>query len=351
MELDHFDYAYPPSAVAVEPLADACSARLLVFDRQSQQLHSKQILNLLDFIAESDLLVFNRSKVFPARFEIQKASGATCEALYLAGNESQVDLWLQGKWKSGDTARLLNGREVLILSRRGKEATLKISRTDLESYLQSFGKMPIPPYIRKERKRRALQETWSLDSERYQNPFAQEKALLSRAAPTASLHFDDRLQAELEKQNIATCSIELEVGLGTFAPIEVKSLNEHQMHRERYRVSDLSWQKIKKTKGAGGRVIAVGTTVLRALEARARLPQEGDVDTDTDLFIQPGFDFQVVDGLVTNFHQPQSTLLILVASFMEFGRASLENHWRKAYDLAIQDDFRLFSYGDAMLIL
>ncbi|TVQ79529.1 MAG: tRNA preQ1(34) S-adenosylmethionine ribosyltransferase-isomerase QueA [Bradymonadales bacterium] len=363
MRLEDFDFDFPADLVATRPVEPPSDAKLLLFDRATHQLAQKKFMNLLDELTPQDLLVTNETKVIPARFLCEKESGAKFEGLFLGGffseraepnhQQAMTRVWLQGKWRPGETLKLLEGPEIEILSRTGKEAILKIAPSVFESYLKDFGKTPLPPYIRAARKQRTESEDWELDPKAYQNPFAcQETDLSSKASPTASLHCDDLFFEAFERRGLQRLSLELEIGLGTFAPIEVQELSSHRMHRERYRISSELWRRISETKAEGGRVVALGTTVLRALESRARLSELGDesAEAETDIFIFPPFDFRVVDALITNFHQPQSTLLLLVAAFLEPSSLCPKALWRKVYQEAISRGFRLFSYGDALFI-
>jgi S-adenosylmethionine:tRNA ribosyltransferase-isomerase len=344
----HFDF--PSELIATEAIQPPSSARVLVYDRATQKRDEIRFLEILDRADPQDLWVFNRTEVIPARFLVRRPSGIWTEALYLKGNSEVVEVWLRGKWRAGDFLQLKNDRKIRLLSREGKGALLEISGSEMISYLQQFGEMPIPPYIRQERERAQGRSSEKSDREFYQNPFSHKGALLSSAAPTASLHCDHLFQEKFKAKGFRSVEVELEIGLGTFAPMEVEEISEHPMHSENYRVPQKAWEEIQATKKSGGKIIAVGTTVVRSLESFALREIQSEDLHSTDLFIRPGFPFQVVDQLITNFHQPESTLVMLVASFLEPGSVNPQHSWKSLYQTAVDQKMRLFSYGDAMWI-
>lgn len=350
MKKSDFFYSFRPEQVATEPASPPSSANLMIYDREDQRSKQVRFIDLLEHLRGDELFVFNKTRVIPARFFLHKEGAKETEGLYLEGDDKSVRVWLKGKWKEGDEAILRSGPKIPVLFRQGKDAKLSISQKDFVSYLETNGEMPLPPYLRSERLRQGTAEAKKEDKRLYQNPFAKDESLISSAAPTASLHCDESFMKGFREKQVDSVEIELEIGLGTFAPMEVENIEEHKMHREIYRVSKEADQKIRDAKKAGRPVVAVGTTVLRCLESYARLESPSDSIQSTDLFVRPGFQFLWVDQLITNFHQPESTLLMLVATFLEPASGQEVSAWRTIYKKAVDADFRLFSYGDAMWI-
>jgi S-adenosylmethionine:tRNA ribosyltransferase-isomerase len=304
--------------------------------------------------------VVNESVVLPARFFGRRKTGASLEGLFLEAKEDRVRVWLKGKVNLDEIILIDGFGDVKVISRSEKEAELFCDPASFIHFLKSHGELPIPPYIRNERQARGLKSQLPVDRESYQTVFAKQsdKKIVddySVASPTASLHFDAELLSALKTKGIQVESISLSVGEGTFAPVMVEDLRNHKMHEEQCSVRPEVWAKIQKTKASGGRVIAVGTTAMRTLESAARRDAENLIDFETSLYICPPFEFKVVDGLITNFHWPDSTLIVLVATFLEsqggLCKSVLHHRWRTYYDIAIRERYRLFSYGDGMLIL
>jgi S-adenosylmethionine:tRNA ribosyltransferase-isomerase len=332
-----FDYQLPPERIAQMPLEDRTASRLLVLDRQRDDLGHHRFADLGDFLRPGDLLVLNRSRVIPARLPARKLPGGGKAELLLLERLSAHE-WKAMVGGSGlDVGRrvaLANGLEAEITE--VLEGPQRIVRFDapLDDVLPEIGQMPLPPYIHA-----------SLgDKERYQTVYAREAG--SAAAPTAGLHFSEGMLENLRVQGIGIAEVLLHVGLDTFAPVNEKDPSDHHIHTEWCRLDQASAGAINATRDAGGRVIAVGTTSVRVLESAARQglpvqPYEGP----TDLFILPGFEFKVVDAMVTNFHLPRSTLLMLVSAFA--GRQRI----LAAYQTAIEEEYRFYSFGDVMLIL
>lgn len=343
MRTEEFDYSYPSNLVATQP----ARSRLLRYSRQNKEIQHDWVENLDQRLREDDLLVFNNSEVLPARFFGQKRTGAKIEGLFLGTGLEESRVWIKGRVKEGDSVLLQAGPEVKLLSKNGREAVLDIELSQFVNYLREEAFPALPPYIVHARREQTLSEFDPQDAEHYQTEFAQKSSDYSVAAPTASLHFKGELLKRLQLRKPAPEYLQLFVGAGTFAPLESEQIEDHPIHAELVRFPEGLWKKIIKHKESGGRVIAIGTTVMRALEARVL--EESDCFW-TKLYIQPGFEFRVVDSLITNFHQPKSSLLVLVASFMEAGAKDLTHEWRRVYAEALNDSYRLFSYGDAMWI-
>jgi len=335
LTLDDFDYHLPPELIAQAPLAERSASRLLVVgDKLSDQVFA----DLPDFVGPKDLLVFNDTRVLHARLHGSKASGGQIEVLIerpVGPHEALAQIRASKSPKPGTTLRLADAFDVTVIGRVGEFFHLRFPTDEnLVDLLERHGKLPLPPYIQ----RAAGNE----DENRYQTVFARNPG--SVAAPTAGLHFDEATLAAIRARGARIAWLTLHVGAGTFQPVRVDDLGEHRMHRERYVIPQETVDAIAATRAAGGRVIAVGTTSMRALEAAA---QDGPLTAgsgETEIFILPGFRFQVVDALVTNFHLPKSTLLMLVSAFA--GMQTI----RAAYRHAIDQKYRFFSYGDAMLL-
>ncbi|MBP0007488.1 MULTISPECIES: tRNA preQ1(34) S-adenosylmethionine ribosyltransferase-isomerase QueA [unclassified Roseofilum] len=356
-DLNAYDYILPEECIAQNPVTPRDSSRLLVVD-SSTGCHHGVFCELPQWLRRGDLLVINNTRVIPARLYGYKSTGMEMEALLLERVERHVWLALV---KPG--RRLKPGAVVEFSAHGGEDLPplkAKIRGTDeatggrflefelsgdreLQDLLDDYGHVPFPPYV----------TDTQAEADRYQTVYAQ--AAGSVAAPTAGLHFTPRLLEELEDLGIERAMVTLHVGVGTFRPVEVKDIRTHQMHQEWLEVSGETWQKVRETQKRGGRVISVGTTSVRALEGAAHWWKSQDsLDADsvgsgfygkTDLFIYPGYEWQVVEGLITNFHLPCSSLLMLVSALV--GRSRL----LQLYQEAIAEDYRFYSFGDAMLIL
>ncbi len=341
LTLADFDYTLPPELIAQAPLAERSASRLLVLEPQegaAPRLTDAVFSALAERVNPGDLLVFNDTRVIHARLHGVKDSGGQVEVLIerpVGPHEALAQVRASKSPKTGSRLRLADAFEAEVLGRVGEFFHLRFPPDeDLLALLERHGKLPLPPYIQ-----RAAGEA---DESRYQTVYA--RAPGSVAAPTAGLHFDDALLARIAARGAKCAWLTLHVGAGTFQPVRVDDLGEHRMHRERYVIPQETVDAIAATRAAGGRVIAVGTTSMRALEAAA---QEGALEAgsgETEIFILPGFRFQVVDALVTNFHLPRSTLMMLVSAFA--GMDSI----RRAYAHAVEQRYRFFSYGDAMFI-
>ncbi|MFP3643515.1 tRNA preQ1(34) S-adenosylmethionine ribosyltransferase-isomerase QueA [Paraburkholderia sp. SIMBA_054] len=341
--LSDFDFDLPPELIAQVALPQRSASRLLEVNGQTSPatLADCRFADLPDCFESGDLLVFNDTKVLKARFIGQKASGGKIEVLIerLTGERTALAQIRASKSPAaGTTLRLADAFDVTVGERVEPFYTLHFP-DDCLTLIEQFGRLPLPPYIE--------HDPDAFDETRYQTVYAQNPGAV--AAPTAGLHFDDSIFARLDAKGVERATLTLHVGAGTFQPVRVENIDEHKMHSEWYQLPQSLVDKIAATKARGNRVIAVGTTSMRALEAAAR-----DADTagrplaatsaETDIFITPGYRFRVVDRLVTNFHLPKSTLLMLVSAF-----AGIETI-RAAYRHAIDERYRFFSYGDAMLL-
>ena len=338
-----FDYELPEDLIAQTPLKDRSSSRLLVLDRQAHTQEDTDFKHILDYLQPGDALVVNETRVIPARlFGVKEDTGGHIEVLLLKNIEGN-------QWeclvKPGKRARVgtrltfgqggpLKGEIIASMDHGGRIIEFSYEGVFLE-VLESLGEMPLPPYI-KERLE---------DPDRYQTVYAKENG--SAAAPTAGLHFTPELLDQARAKGIQVIPILLHVGLGTFRPVSVDQVEDHQMHAEFYQVSQAAADQIQAVRQEGGKIVAVGTTTVRTLETVAQ-QHDGQIVASsgwTDIFITPGFEFKVIDHLITNFHLPQSTLVMLVSAF--YDRQAI----LAAYQHAVQANYRFFSFGDAMLIL
>lgn len=333
-----FHYELPPELIAQAPLAERSASRLLCVPPAPAPLRDTQVRDLPSLLQPGDLLVFNDTRVIPARLFGAKDSGGRVEILIerlLPNNEARAQIGASKPPKPGGRIALDAGGEAEVLGREGEFYRLRFHIGEaLDAWLLHAGRLPLPPYIRR--------EPGADDAERYQTVFARRVGAV--AAPTAGLHFDDALLQALRDRGVGFGHVTLHVGAGTFQPVRVEDLREHKMHSEWLNVGAGLIDQIRRTRAAGGRVIAVGTTVVRALESAMHdgelLPFAGE----TRIFIFPGYKIRSVDALLTNFHLPESTLLMLVSAFA--GKARVF----EAYAHAVREKYRFFSYGDAMLL-
>jgi len=334
-----FDFELPPELIAQAPLAERSASRLLLLDVAAQSRQDRMFRELPTFLRPGDLLVFNDTRVLPARLHGRKATGGEVEILIervTGAHEATVQLRVSKKPKEGSLIELADGSHATVLGRDESFFRLRFESPEpLERLLLKLGEMPLPPYIER--------HADASDLERYQTVYAREPGAV--AAPTAGLHFDEALLAELRAMGVEFGYVTLHVGAGTFQPIRVDDIKDHQMHREWLNVGAGLIDQIRRTRAAGGRVIAVGTTAVRALESATVEGTLRPFAGETQIFIFPGYRFSSIDGLITNFHLPQSTLLMLVSALA--GREYILD----AYRHAVEQRYRFFSYGDAMLIL
>jgi S-adenosylmethionine:tRNA ribosyltransferase-isomerase len=335
--LSDFDFALPPELIAQHPAAERSASRLL--DGRDAMPVDRVFRDLPALLNPGDLLVFNDTRVIKARLLGVKATGGSVEALVervLPNHEVLMHLRASKSPKPGSRVRFADAFDAEVLGRAGPEDSLFHLRfpDDPLALLERHGHVPLPPYI--------THADTDDDERRYQTVFAARPGAV--AAPTAALHFDAALLQAFAERGIATANITLHVGAGTFQPVRVENLAEHRMHSEWFDVPEATVQAIARTRASGGRIVAVGTTTLRALESAALGGTLQYGSRDTDIFITPGFAFRVVDVLVTNFHLPKSTLMMLVSAFAGFDRI------KALYAHAIRERYRFFSYGDAMLL-
>ena len=341
MKTSDFYYELPKELIAQTPVEPRDSSRLLVMNRESGEIEHRHFYDIIDFLNEGDLIVANDSRVLPARiYGVKDETGAKVEFLLLkqiSGNRWET-LCKPGK-KAREGARFSFGGGILSATvAEVKDDGNRIVDFDCdESFfaaLDKIGQMPLPPYITEELK----------DRERYQTVYSHE--LGSAAAPTAGLHFTEELMDRLRGKGVKIAYVTLHVGLGTFRPVKVDDVTKHKMHSEHYEIPEETARLINETKKNGGRVIAIGTTSCRTLESVAS--EFGEIrpcEGFTEIFIYPGYEFKVLDGLVTNFHLPESTLIMLVSAFAVY------DNIMNAYQIAVKEKYRFFSFGDAMIIL
>ncbi len=332
-----FNFELPPELIAQVPLEHRTDSRLLVVE-SSQAPKDQSFQDLPSLLRAGDLLVLNDTRVIPARLYGTKATGGRVELLLervLASHTALVHLRASKSPKPGARLLLDGGYGCEVIERRDALFVLRFDEASpVMSVLEAVGHIPLPPYIDRA-------DTLS-DRERYQTVFSANPGAV--AAPTAGLHFDQAMLDRLENNGIERVTVTLHVGSGTFLPVRAENLDDHQMHSELCQVSSNAVARIKETKLRGGRVIAIGTTAVRALESAALSGQLEAYEGETDIFIQPGFSFRVVDALLTNFHLPESTLLALVSAFGGYPEVMA------AYQHAIREKYRFFSYGDAMFM-
>jgi S-adenosylmethionine:tRNA ribosyltransferase-isomerase len=362
MRTTDFHFELPPELIAQAPAPQRDQSRLLVLHRDSGQVEHRQFRDLLEYLHPGDLLVLNDSRVIPARLRGVNAHTEGRFEILLLEENAPNDWWAM--LRPGKRARV--GTQIVLRDKRGQRSPVSatVLETDDEGHrrlsfagapniadlLDELGEVPLPPYITRSDSSR-MEE----DSRRYQTVFAEPAG--SVAAPTAGLHFTESLLEEISARDVQLCFLTLHVGLGTFAPVKAENLAAHTMHEERYELNEKTARAINDAKGGGRRVIAVGTTTMRVLEtlaARSAGPSHTPVAAGagkTRIFIHPPYDFKVADALLTNFHLPRSTLLMLVSAFA----APRDTHGREvmlsAYAAAVRERYRFFSYGDAMLIL
>lgn len=341
MNVNDFDFQLPEELIAQTPLLDRSSSRLLVMDKDNGKIDHKHFRDITDYLHEGDTLVLNDTRVLPARLMgVKEDTGANIEVLLLKSIDGDVWETLVKPAKKVKVGTVVSFGEGLlraectgILDHGGRHFKMIYDGIFYE-VLEGLGEMPLPPYIREKLE----------DQDRYQTVFAKERG--SAAAPTAGLHFTDELLKEIAEKGVNIAFITLHVGLGTFRPVSVESIEDHEMHAEFYRINEETAQLINRTKAQGGRVISVGTTSTRTLESVAN-KFGGELQEDsgwTDIFIFPGYQFKAIDGLITNFHLPKSTLVMLVSAL------SNRDHILNAYNEAVNERYRFFSFGDAMFI-
>jgi len=336
--IERYNFDFDESLIAQYPAEKRDESRLLIVDRKEQRLLDKKFKDIIDFFDENMFLVVNNTKVLNARFYAKKESGKTVELFLLEQiDDKRFKALLGGKWKKEGYLYIENYK--IFVSSRDDEGLVYVDFLENDPFqmMERYGHVPLPPYIKREDK--------EIDKERYNTVFS--KKVGSVAAPTAGLHFTDELFDALRKKGVEIFEITLNVGLGTFRPVKSEYIEDHKMHKESYSIDKSVAERINFLKLQGKKLVAVGTTVVRALESSTNndgklMPAE---NAYTDLFIKEGYKFKMVDMLITNFHLPKSTLFILVCAFGGY------DLMKKAYRYAVESRFRFFSYGDAMFIM
>ncbi|MGB9614904.1 MAG: tRNA preQ1(34) S-adenosylmethionine ribosyltransferase-isomerase QueA [Fervidobacterium sp.] len=336
--LDAYDYELPEELIAQVPVEPRDHSRLMVVNKNTGEIEHRIFKDIKDYLEPGDLLVFNTSKVIPARLLGRKTTGAQVELLLL--EKLKPGIWKclvkPGKAVKEGTEIVFQNNNSKLFGKcigRAEEGTRIIEFSENEdSIIFSFGVVPLPHYIKNE----------NVSIDRYQTVYAKHEG--SVAAPTAGLHFTKELLEELKNKGVITTEVVLHVGIGTFRPVKSEDIRQHKMHEEYYIVPEETVKLINETKLLGKRVIAVGTTSVRTLETMAKLEKQSSYSGKTDIFIFPPFEFKIVDALITNFHLPKSSLIMLVSAFAGYDLTM------KAYNIAVQQRYRFFSFGDAMFI-
>ena len=339
MDVKEFNYELPEELIAQVPIKQRDQSRLMVLDRKNKTIEHKIFKDILDYLQPGDCLVRNNTKVLPARIYGKKETGANVEFLLL--NNIEGDIWESivrpgNKLHVGTKVIFGDGlleAEILEVMEGGTRKVKFTYEGIFNEILDAIGLMPLPPYIHEELK----------EKDRYQTVYAKYQG--SAAAPTAGLHFTEELLEQIKKKGVEIANVTLHVGIGTFRPVKVDTIEEHHMHSEHYYIKEEDAEKINTTKRNGGRIISVGTTSCRVLESIA--DSNGfvkEIEGDTSIFIYPGYQFKCIDGLITNFHLPESTLLMLVSALAG------KDYIMEAYKEAVKEKYRFFSFGDAMFI-
>lgn len=338
MQVKDFSFELPDELIARFPLERRSASRLLCLEGDSGAIAHRQFSDILSLLNPGDLLVFNDTRVIPARLFGEKASGGKVEVLIervIDATQALAHVRASRAPKPGTDLLLEGGVRAQVTGRQGNlfELRFDIDR-HLVEVLEEFGHMPLPPYMKR--------DDQQSDRERYQTVYNRNPGAV--AAPTAGLHFDNELLAQLEARGVQQAFVTLHVGAGTFQPVKVEQVQDHQMHAEFIEVSEAVCQAVRETRARGGRVVAVGTTSVRCLETASRDGEIEPYSGDTDIFIYPGYQYRTVDALITNFHLPESTLLMLVSAFAGYDGIM------RAYREAVAERYRFFSYGDAMFL-
>ncbi len=338
MKTEDFNFDLPPQLIAQHPATQRNASRLLYLDAISGTPSDNTFLDLPNYLSENDVLIFNDTRVIKARLFGHKVTGGNVEVfIERVINDHEVYALIRASRapKAGSLLRLADAIDVEVIGRDDDLFHVKfLSQTPVLDLLEQYGNLPLPPYI--------THTADSVDETRYQTVYAKHAGAV--AAPTAGLHFDEEMIHRLKEKGIRIAYITLHVGAGTFKPVNVDNISEHKMHSEVYHIPEETVEHVAQARMLGGKVTAVGTTVLRALESAVRAGHLTAGSQETNIFITPGFTFKVVDRLLTNFHLPKSTLLMLVSAFAGFEPIKI------AYQHAIEKEYRFFSYGDAMLL-
>ncbi len=343
MKIDEFDFHLPEELIAIYPRKERSSSKLLVLYRESGEIIHSSFKHLPQFLDSSFLIVYNDTRVIPARLYLKKETGGRIEILldHPVGENRWTGIFSASKPPKVNSDLYYGKEKVFKVEKVEKNMiTLRFLGEDFKSFIEKAGNVPLPPYILKRRKGVILPE----DREFYQTIFAVKNGAV--AAPTAGIHFDEEVWKKLKEKKIESVPVTLHVGIGTFLPVKTEEVEKHKMHSERVIITEEAAEKISMWKEKGGKVLAIGTTTVRALEGViAKTGKLTAFEGEVDIFIYPGFKFKIVDAMITNFHLPRSTLILLVAAFA--GKDKI----MKAYREAIEKKYRFFSYGDAMLIL
>jgi len=334
-KLSEYNFELPQELIAKYPVEPRDHCRLMVLHRETQKIEHKIFYQIIDYINEGDLLIFNDTKVIPARLIGTKETGAKIEIFLL--RPLKEDVWEAliknvRRLKIGSKVYISEDFFIELIERKEETAIIKLNTEDIKKAIEKYGHIPLPPYIDREDEEK--------DKQMYQTIFASKEGAV--AAPTAGLHFTEELISKLKQKGVKIGFITLHVGIGTFKPITTEDITKHKMHEEFYQIPEETIKLIKETKENNKNIFAVGTTVVRTLESYANTGKTQDY---TNIFIYPPYKFKLVDKLITNFHLPKSTLLLLVSAFAG------KDFILKAYNEAIKEKYRFFSYGDAMLIL
>ncbi len=336
LKLSDFDYELPKELIAKYPVEPRDACRLMVLDRKTQKIEHRIFRDIIDYLQEGDLLVLNDTKVIPARLQGKKETGAKIEIFLLRPiTENRWEVLIKNIKRLKPGQKVIFGGDFsakLVEKFEEGKALVEFEGKDINALIKKYGHIPLPPYIERKDEEK--------DKDYYQTVFARKEGAV--ASPTAGLHFTNELLKKLEKKGVKKAFVTLHVGLGTFRPIQTEDITKHKMHEEYYHIPEETLKLIQETKEKGKSVVAVGTTVVRTLETYA---QTGKTEGFSDIFIYPPYQFKMVDRLITNFHLPKSTLLLLVSAFA--GKEFIF----KAYEEAVRKKYRFFSYGDAMLIL
>lgn len=337
--LDIFNFSLPQKNIAQNPKSTRSSSKLLVIDRKTHNLTDDKFENIDKYLTKNDLLIINDTKVIPARLygKKEKTHGKVEIFFERAINKNKFYCQIKSTRKLAINSIIIIDNKIKLKVEENNEILCIIRSEDIEvgELFQKFGVLPLPPYIRRKPNKN--------DENYYQTIFAKKDG--SVAAPTAALHFDEKIKMKIQRKGIQISNITLHIGMGTFSPIKTNNIDEHKMHSEFFCVPKDTLKNIEKCKKNNGKVIAVGTTVARALESFFSYRCKAEIFQETDIFIKPGYKFKVVDSIITNFHLPKSTLLIMIAAFYDI------NNLLGAYDHAIKNNYKFFSYGDSTLVL